>query len=231
MSDSEAAADGALPDELTVTNVGALKALSNPLRLALLEAMGCQPRTVKQLAAELAQSQTKLYRHVQILLANGLVKVVGSRLVSGIEEKSYQAAARAFAVDRRLLPRATSAAEERVDVLLGTILDTTRAEIREATRDGTIELARKPPGAHALLALRAHMSLTREQAAELQRSLMETVQRLAGCNTEASGRSSRAKRAGCRPESDRHPYAMSLTFYPVSPSRRRPSARRGRART
>jgi DNA-binding transcriptional ArsR family regulator len=210
------AAGRSLPDEMNVTNLRALKALSNPLRLAILEAMGGQPRTVKQIAAALSQPQTKLYRHIRMLVTNGLVRVTGSRLVSGIEERQYQAAARTFAVDRRLLPRATSAEEDRLEVLLSSVLDATRAEIRKAMRDGAIEIAQKPPGERALLAMRAHLRLTREQAAGLQRRLMGTVLQLAQCGKEDAGRAKTGKAAACRPGRDQHLYAVSLAFYPVS---------------
>jgi DNA-binding transcriptional ArsR family regulator len=80
-----------------VTSVATLKALADPLRLAILAAlMRDAPRdlrvmTVKALAAELGEPQTKLYRHVKQLEAAGLIRVAASRLVSGIVEQRYQA--------------------------------------------------------------------------------------------------------------------------------------------
>ena len=71
-----------------------LKALADPLRLAILTAlMGAGPRimSVKELAAELGEPQTKLYRHVKQLESAGLIRVAASRLVSGILEQRYQA--------------------------------------------------------------------------------------------------------------------------------------------
>jgi hypothetical protein len=47
--------------------------------------------SVKELAAELGQPQTKLYRHVRQLEAVGLIKVASTRMVSGILEQRYQA--------------------------------------------------------------------------------------------------------------------------------------------
>lgn len=77
-----------------VTDVATLKALADPLRLAILTAlMGAGPRimSVKELAAELGEPQTKLYRHVKQLESAGLIRVAASRLVSGILEQRYQA--------------------------------------------------------------------------------------------------------------------------------------------
>lgn len=80
-----------------VTTVAELKALADPLRLAILDALtGGTSRqlrvlSVKELAAELGEPKTKLYRHVKLLEAAGLIRVAATRLVSGIVEQRYQA--------------------------------------------------------------------------------------------------------------------------------------------
>jgi DNA-binding transcriptional ArsR family regulator len=80
-----------------VTDAETLKALADPLRLSILAALmrgaSVRPRvmSVKELAAELGEPQTKLYRHVKLLEAAGLIRVAASRLVSGILEQRYQA--------------------------------------------------------------------------------------------------------------------------------------------
>lgn len=80
-----------------VTSVAELKALADPLRLAILDALTSgahrEPRvlSVKELAAELGEPKTKLYRHIKLLEAAGLIRVAATRLVSGIVEQRYQA--------------------------------------------------------------------------------------------------------------------------------------------
>jgi DNA-binding transcriptional ArsR family regulator len=80
-----------------VTTVAELKALADPLRLAILDALvGGATRelrvlSVKELAAELGEPKTKLYRHIKLLEAAGLIRVAATRLVSGIVEHRYQA--------------------------------------------------------------------------------------------------------------------------------------------
>jgi DNA-binding transcriptional ArsR family regulator len=80
-----------------VADAETLKALADPLRLSILGALmrgaSVRPRvmSVKELAAELGEPQTKLYRHVKLLEAAGLIRVAASRLVSGILEQRYQA--------------------------------------------------------------------------------------------------------------------------------------------
>ena len=84
-------------DAQTASHVDILKALADPLRLNMLQALrpgrgGELPaKTVKELAAELGEPQTKLYRHIKHLESAGLIRSVSSRVVSGIVEHRYQA--------------------------------------------------------------------------------------------------------------------------------------------
>jgi DNA-binding transcriptional ArsR family regulator len=76
--------------------VDVLKALADPLRLNILYALtrrrgpDLPAKTVKELAAELGEPQTKLYRHIKHLEGAGLIRSVSSRVVSGIVEHRYQ---------------------------------------------------------------------------------------------------------------------------------------------
>jgi DNA-binding transcriptional ArsR family regulator len=88
------------PDPLStrvVRDVETLKALSDPLRLAILGILmdgahtAPKVRTVKELAAELDEPTTKLYRHIKQLEARGLIEVAETRVVSGIVEHRYRA--------------------------------------------------------------------------------------------------------------------------------------------
>jgi DNA-binding transcriptional ArsR family regulator len=81
----------------TVTDVAMLKAMADPTRLAILTALmhgGAQlpVMSVKELAEQLGEPQTKLYRHVRQLETAGLIRVAATRMVSGILEQRYQAA-------------------------------------------------------------------------------------------------------------------------------------------
>jgi len=91
-----------MKDIHTLNRLEQLKALSDPLRLRVLEAFSRQPVTTKQVAALLGENATKLYHHVQILEEAGLVHLVKTRKNRGTLEKYYQAIARDFIVDRNL---------------------------------------------------------------------------------------------------------------------------------
>jgi DNA-binding transcriptional ArsR family regulator len=90
----------AVPEQAVINTIDQLKALADPTRLAILETlMGSGPAplpvmSVKELAAALREPQTKLYRHVKVLEAAGLIRVAATRMVSGIAEQRYQACQR-----------------------------------------------------------------------------------------------------------------------------------------
>jgi len=92
----------------TVDDVDVLKAMADPTRLAILAALMKSRRnlpvmSVKELAAELGEPQTKLYRHVRQLEAAGLIRVASTRMVSGILEQRYQASQRDLTLGRGML--------------------------------------------------------------------------------------------------------------------------------
>ena len=90
-----------LPELVEYRNVddpATMKAVADPLRLKIMRVLGQDVRvtprimTVKQLAEELGEPTTKLYRHIKQLLAVGLIQVAELRLVGGIVEQSYRVA-------------------------------------------------------------------------------------------------------------------------------------------
>jgi DNA-binding transcriptional ArsR family regulator len=86
------------PEVRFIQDVATLRALAEPTRLAILSALLKPPwpriMSVKELAAELSMTPTRLYRHVRQLEEADLIKVAETRMVSGILEQRYQASAR-----------------------------------------------------------------------------------------------------------------------------------------
>lgn len=74
-----------------------LKALAEPVRQSLLEQF-CRPATIKQVAAKLGVPVTRLYHHVDQLLAAGLIRVAREEKRRAVSERFFQAVARRFAV-------------------------------------------------------------------------------------------------------------------------------------
>jgi DNA-binding IclR family transcriptional regulator len=153
-------------DELVIGDLETLRALTDRTRLRLIEAFsrgGGEPRTVKDVAAELGEPPTKLYYHVNMLEQHGLLVVAGSRLVSGIVEKRYAPAARDFRVDRALL-RTSGAA-------VSNILESAADDLRVAFAASAIDA-----GDGRTLIGRGELRLTEDQARRLRAALAEIMQ-------------------------------------------------------
>lgn len=105
--------------EHVISSVEQAKALLDELRLRLVRALAGEKLTTKQLADKLGEKPTKLYHHMEVLEKNGLVRVVETRIKSGIVEKYYQLVARRFRIDQSLLK---SESEESLAPMFGTAL-------------------------------------------------------------------------------------------------------------
>ncbi|MFB7366664.1 ArsR/SmtB family transcription factor, partial [Streptomyces hydrogenans] len=117
-----------------VDDVETLKALSDPLRLAILRTMMSDVRAghrVKDIARLLDQPPTRLYRHIKVLEAAGLIKVAQTRMVSGIQESQYQVAQFALRLSRDLLA-APGNAGDLADAFAATLNDFRDRLVREA---------------------------------------------------------------------------------------------------
>jgi len=99
MSDAEARAEAASTahgdqERPQVAEIEIIKALAAPIRLRILGALTkdhSRPvMSAKELAEELGEPQTKLYRHLKVLQSAGMIEVAATRLVSGILEQRYR---------------------------------------------------------------------------------------------------------------------------------------------
>jgi hypothetical protein len=97
---------------------------------------------------------------------HGLIRVVDTRLVSGILEKRYQAAARLYRFDHHLLMPSSNTPGEGLDMMLSTMMDETKADIKKSVREGIITIMEEdqPPNPNSLLISRIISRMTHEQA-------------------------------------------------------------------
>lgn len=108
-----------------IDDAATMKALADPLRQRIMRALGrnvhvkARVMTVKQLAEELGEPTTKLYRHMKQLLAVNLIQVAELRLVGGIVEQHYRVAQKGWGVnpERSMVDR--SALSEELLELVG----------------------------------------------------------------------------------------------------------------
>ncbi len=125
--------------QLTITGLAALKVSADPLRLRLVDALRRAPATVKELADALDVSPKSLYYHIGLLERHGLIRVVATRLVSGITEKRYRATAYLFIFEDLAPVGAAPGARDGL-AAIESILDITRAEVHRSVTDGTLDL-------------------------------------------------------------------------------------------
>jgi DNA-binding transcriptional ArsR family regulator len=127
------------PGVREIDSVEELRALADPVRLAILSALdthgpdGELPvMSVKELAQHLGEPQTKLYRHVKQLEAAGLIEVAATRMVSGILEQRYRARQRdlrlSAALYRRHADESQAAVRSAFDAYLTGLFDQARLQ-------------------------------------------------------------------------------------------------------
>jgi DNA-binding transcriptional ArsR family regulator len=147
-----------------VSDLDQLRLLADPLKLRIIQAFAAGPRTTSQVAESLGENLTRLYRHVDALLAAGLIEVVGEKKKRGTVERSFKAVARRFEVDHALFTRD--------DALAATARDILRAGEEELL--GALAAAsadHEPP-----LAMRLHMQGSPERIRSLRRALEDWLE-------------------------------------------------------
>jgi DNA-binding transcriptional ArsR family regulator len=165
---------GAPQAELIVSDAETLRAIADPLRLAILEVMvtrAAEPWSVKELAAALAVPQTRLYHHIDLLVERDLIRPASQRLVSGIVETRYRVAALSLRLDPQRLSREDAA--ETTAALVANLLDAARNELLAALRAAPADS--NDPAPDRPLVTRGMARLTPERAAELRARLVELV--------------------------------------------------------
>jgi DNA-binding transcriptional ArsR family regulator len=91
-----------MKETFKIKDLEQIKLLSDPLKLQLLQAFAEKPLTTKQVASDLGESVTKLYRHVDALHDAGLLEIAGEQQKRGTVERTFRAVARRFEADHSL---------------------------------------------------------------------------------------------------------------------------------
>lgn len=138
--------------ERLISDVDTLRAISDPLRLRILEVMTAghdETFTVKRLATTIGTNPTKLYHHVNLLVERDLITVAGQRVVSGIIETSYRVGQLSLRLDRALLASEASVTHD----TLATLFDGARDEIERGLAAGVVSTSdAAPPETKLILA-------------------------------------------------------------------------------
>lgn len=183
-----------LPELIEVRHIhdaATMKALSDPLRLKIMGVLGkhahFDPRimTVKQIAEELGEPATKLYRHIKHLLAVELIQVAELRLVGGIVEQRYRVAQKSLSINPKHADfrRETLMSEEMFGVV-GAIIDEFFLNYEQALRSGRAHLLEQesldnPPHVRAVGVI-ADCRIPQEKAAEFGERFHALVKEFTG---------------------------------------------------
>lgn len=187
------------PVERVIDDLEALKVISDPLRLKILELTSADPErawTAKELAAGLRTSQTKLYHHLSLMEEHRFLRVAETRMVSGIMERRYAATAHGYRVDRSLL--AGSGGEAALAATLDTLFEKVRAEILAGLHDGLIDESGTDPTRRRMALWASHARLSPADV----RKVMRQIERLS--------------ELGESDDADGSQYGFLLAFYPRS---------------
>lgn len=190
-------------DELRIESIEALKVVFDPLRMRILEAFAAQPRTVKEVAEDLATSPHRLYYHVNMMEEHRLLIVTETRMVSGIQEKHYQVAARHFIIAPHLLMFGSGEGEQGLAILLQSVLDETRRDILRSARREIIDLSRKSPHPDSMMLRRGLARMTPEQASQFHKRMLALLDEFTSIGGEEH-----------TPHD--HSYTLAVALYPTS---------------
>ncbi len=152
---------------------GVHKALSDPLRVRLLEALWARPQSARELAPSTGLPPDRLYYHLGQLERAGLAEIAGYRqLAGGKVERVYAPAA--------VEPPGDAAEPAEVAAFLGSVLEATQADIATA-------FTAREAGQHREVEVhRGALRLTDAALAELRADIGALAGRLAA--TDADGR-------------------------------------------
>jgi DNA-binding transcriptional ArsR family regulator len=161
-----------------VTDLDTARVLMEPSRLAImrtLSARGPRQLTVKEIAEELDEGQTKLYRHIKQLEEHGLIHVAETRVVSGIIEKRYAASQKRLTLDNEVLGLSENVGF--IDQQIAATLDTARDYLHSELRAGRVVLHSEPDGPDLkLFATYSSTRMTPEKFAQLRAELAKLTE-------------------------------------------------------
>lgn len=187
--------------EHTIDNLETLKIYFDPMRIKIVHALAKQARTVHEIADELNIPFTRLYYHLNLLEKHGIIRVVETRALAGaVEENYYRVTAHMFVIDRKLMTIRPDDSESGLELLLDTVLENTRRDIRESINDGVIDLEKRAPEPDALLIRRGFSYLTEDQARHFSERILALMQEITLAQNQHEGQY----------------YAMVMAFYPSS---------------
>jgi predicted ArsR family transcriptional regulator len=183
-----------MKDTMKICSLEQIRLLTDPLKLQLIQAFAEGEKTTKQVAAELNQSVTRLYRHVDALHEADLLEIVRETPKRGTVERTFRAVARRFEADQGLFS----------DNDKGESVDAVRDMLRSGENEIIDAIMQHDggQGSNAIF-LRLRSRHSPEHIEELRRTLNEWVES-AQCDNE---------------DEDSVEVGAMIAFYPISDDR------------
>jgi len=173
----DAIADVSPEESMTLTSLEQVRVISHPWRMQIIQLLRGEPKSVKEVAGAMGKSPKQLYYHVNLLEQQGIIRVVATRLVSGIVERQYQACAYLLRIDESLIG-SEAPPEVAMQTMLTSIFNQSNADIAQGIRSGLIERSEEASPAHRLLNAWSLHRLTDEEADRLYTRMCELIEEI-----------------------------------------------------
>lgn len=160
---------------LEIRDLGALRAVADPRRKQIIDLLRRSDATVKELAAAMQVPPKSLYYHVNLLEKHGLIRVVSTRLVSGILEKRYRATAYLFLFEDVMEGTNGTRAERTLEVLTNMLAITTD-DLRLGLESGLVNPDDAAPPGSQLMVNWMLLRLSPERRKELEERIAAILQ-------------------------------------------------------
>ena len=184
-----------------IADLETLRAISDPLRVQIVELLGGKPLTVKQVAEKLGLAPSKLYYHFGALEKLGLIEVAETRMVANMQEKKYRSTAESLDVDPSLFQFSKEGDNEPINILISSTIDATREDLIRSLQARQFQLERGVDETPRRMIVNRLLSrVSEKRVAEFQERLVKLIQEF-----EAEDKSSK---------STDQTYALTVALYP-----------------
>jgi len=186
-----------------IKDLETLRAVSDPLRVQIVEVLTAQNFTVKQVAEKLGLAPSKLYYHFATLEKLGLIEVAETRMVANMLEKVYTSSADVLDVDPSLFKFSKEGENEPMNMAVTSVIDSTREDILRSLQARQFQLEQGVSEQPRRFILnRIVCRVPEKRVAEYQDRLISLIQEFEAENvTTARG-------------SKYQPFALTVAFYP-----------------
>ena len=167
-------------DTYIVKRLEQAKLLTDPFKLKLLERFALNPSTTKQVADRMGEKAPKLYRHVDALVDEGLLKLVEEKPKRGTIERYYKTVADRFEVDPTLFSTSRDKEDSAVEMLRSVFRDTESELVRWFE---THEIT-DPDDEDVPFIMKFGVRGTPEQVAEMSKKLEEWLEECKAAGSE-----------------------------------------------